>query len=751
MIDYSDYKVMTEELSDTQSDEQYRREHSQEAHEFLEKRDGMWDPDVFRKMSGRPRLTYDKTTPIRNQIAGEMEQADFSIKVKPAGGDATKELAKLRDGMIRNILNISNGNEIFNHASRSNVTAGIDGCRVVTEFVESDSFDKDLLIVPVANFLNRVWFDRTSEKQDRSDADFQWDIQSIPIHEYKERWPDGAGTSVSTVQIRSDRNLDDVIVGEFLYKKPVDIEIVQMSDGKVYLADKFEPVKDELEAQGITEVDRRTREGHIVYSRMFDGSDWLEEEKETIFEWLPIVPIYGNFRIDEDNLPVYFGVIEKLMDPQRAVNYYGSRDLEEIALAPRPKYWLTQKQALNHQSTLATMNTNQDPYQLYNHVEGHAYPQQQGGALVNQGLQVGLGNASNALQEASGLPPANMGANPLMQSGAAIELQQSKGDTGTIHWFRAAEIFRCHVARILVNALPKHYDNKRATRVLGEDGSFEMVNLNEEIFDQEQGKMVVLNDLSIGQYDVTCDSGPSFKNRQEETAKALVQLSDIIPGVAELGADVLLNNISAPGVSIIAERVRARMVQGGGIPDDQLTDDEKALVEQQRAAAAQQPQEQTPDDKAAEALKLEAEVKAQDLQIKAALAESKIQDTEIRREIDIATAQGKAEDADAKLAMDAKKIEQQEDMNMLKLMQQRAAQEDARFNQQLEVNAALLNELKVNAEVLKTIREAMGVDSIVGPHNTEAYIQQAEMITDTQEEIAPGLETAGIATNDQRV
>ena len=84
---------------------------------------------------------------------------------------------------------------------------------------------------------------------------------------------------------------------------------------------------------------------------------------------------------------------------------------------------------------------------------------------------------------------------------------------------------------------------------------------------------------------------------------------------------------------------------------------------------------------------------------------------------------------------------------MLKLMQQRAAQEDARFNQQLEVNAALLNELKVNADVLKTIREAMGVESIVGPHNTEAYIQQSEALTEIQEGINPNLETSGIATD----
>ena len=727
MLDYSDYSIMINELEDTQSDEQFRREHSLEAHKFLEDRDGQWDPEIFNRMSGRPRMTFDKCTPIRNQIAGEMEQADFDIKVKPAGGDATKEIAKTLDGVIRNIENISNAVSVFNAATRSMVTGGIDGWRVVTDFVESDSFDQDLLIEPIANFANRVWFDRSSEKQDRSDADFAWDIQSIPAHTYKERWPKGTATSVSTLMQNRDNQLDQVIIGEFLYKKPVDIELVLMSNGKVYRVDQFEPVKDELESQGVTETDRRTRKGHLVYSRLFDGSDWLEPEAKTVFEWIPIIPIYGNFRIDEDNLPVYFGAIEKLMDQQRSINYYASRDLEEVALAPRAKYWLTKKQATGNQSTLATMNTNQDPFQIYNaDNEAPGPPQQQGGAHVNQGLQIGLANASNALQEASGLPPANMGMNPLMQSGAAIELQQAKGDTGTIHWFKSREVAICHTARLLVNAIPKTYDNKRLTRILNEDGSFEMVMLNEEILDTDTGEMVTLNDLSVGQYDVTCDSGPSFKNRQDETAKALVQLAEIVPGVAELGADVLLNSISAPGVDIIAERMRERMVQGGAIPQDQLTDEEQQRLQEAQAAAAQPPREPSPEEKIGEAELAKARADEADTQ-------SKIEDRNKRFELDRSVAEGKADSEEDKNRIALMKVEQQEDLNLMKLEQQD-------FDQSMQAIQAQIDELSKNAQTLKTLREAMGVEQIVGPHNTDAYIHQSGIVRESQQDLEQPLD-----------
>ena len=45
----------------------------------------------------------------------------------------------------------------------------------------------------------------------------------------------------------------------------------------------------------------------------------------------------------------------------------------------------------------------------------------------------------------------------------------------------------------------------------------------------------------------------------------------------------------------------------------------------------------------------------------------------------------------------------------------------------------MLDAFKTQAETLKTLREAMGVEQIVGPHNTDAYVHQAGIITENQE------------------
>lgn len=703
MTDFSDYTQVSNSLKSAQDTDKDNRDAAREADHFVNKRDGQWEPEIISKMSGRPRYTFDMCNPVIDQIAGEIDQADFDIRVRPAGGDATKDLAKTYDGIIRNIENLSNASGVFSKQARNMIAKGLGGWRVITDWAQSDSFDQDLLIVPIENFEDRVWFDPGSERQDRSDANWCHVLQALSEDEYKERWPDGSGQSVGDDR-RSDVYYckpDQIIVGEFLYKKLKSTELVLMSNGKVYTAESLEPVIDELSAAGVVESRRRNRDVSTVYSRLYDGSGWLEDEKETVFEWLPVIPTYANFNISENKV-IYRGVIEKLIDPQRVFNYAKSREIEEGALAPRGKYWMTKKQAQGHASKLQTLNTNADPVQLYDVDENAPPPFWQGGAQINAGLQTTAADAARSLNVAAGLFNSNMGDNPGLQSGVAIELQQNKGDNGTVKYFKSQETAICHTARILINSIPKVYDAKRQVRVLNEDGSFEMVQLNEQVLDQDLNQMVTLNDLSQGQYDVTCDVGPAFKNRQQETVKAMLELAAIEPGIISTGADVLLNSIQTPGIDIVQERIREQMLKSGMIPDDQMTEEEKQKMQAFIKAQAQNSQP-GPADKIAEAELEKAQAQTADIL-------SKIEERQIKAQIE------------------AEKLAQNQQETALKAQQQQ-------FDQQMSVVQSLVNEISTQASTLKTLREAMGVDAIVGPENTEAYAQQAEIVTESQEQI----------------
>ena len=65
-----------------------------------------------------------------------------------------------------------------------------------------------------------------------------------------------------------------------------------------------------------------------VFVRQMDSSGWLDDEKETVFSYVPLIPTYGNFDIIE-NKTVYFGAVEKQIDLNRILNYSLSREIEE--------------------------------------------------------------------------------------------------------------------------------------------------------------------------------------------------------------------------------------------------------------------------------------------------------------------------------------------------------------------------------------------------------------------------------------
>ena len=719
MPNYKDHDSVLTLLTNAQDADCDQREQGQECNYFVDKVDGQWEPDVVNQMGDRPRFTFDMVSDLIDSIAGDMDESDFDIKIRPAGGGATVETAKIYDGLIRNIENISNASDIYSSAGRSMVTCGQDGWRVTTEFVQSDAFDQDLVIKKIANFLDRVWFDTASELQDRSDSRYAFQLQSMPTADYNDRFPKGSSQSVS--EGRCDNvyyeKAEVVIVGEILYKKQVKTELQQMNNGAVYTEENLAPVKNELAANGITIKRSRTKEVDVVHSRFFDGGGWLEDEKETVFEWIPIIPVIANFKIVENKV-LWHGVVLKKMDAQRVYNYAKSREIEEGALAPRGKYWGTEEQFAGHEDSLETMNTNAESVQTYNNIEGTPPPFWQGGAQVNAGLQVTAADAKADIRTGGGqLEPAMTGG--MFQSGEAVKQLQGKVDVANIKYYKPVKIAICHTARILMNAIPKAYDAQRQERVLNEDGSFEMITLNDQVFDQESQAMVTLNDLSQGIYDATCEVAPAYKNRQQETIDTMVKMLPFMPGLADIGADILISSSDSPKMNVLAERVRSGMVQSGVIPESQLTDDEKEQLQQQAEIVAQQPQEPTPEQKigAAELAKAEANI---------ADTQSKINDRNKRFELDRAELEIMADNAEDKTQIEAIQVGQQEDMNLLKIQQQQ-------FDQQQQINAAILNELKTNAETLKTLRDAMGVDKIVGPHNTDAYIHQAGIVTENQD------------------
>jgi len=629
--DRSLHSSYMEELKKWQESDLDQREQGREADRFLLDKDGQWEDSIRRQLDSqqRPRYTFDKVTPVIESMMADIEDMDFGCSVKPDGDDSNKDLALTLEGMIRTIQNNSRSDGIFRNATRRLMRRGFDAWMVKAKYKDSWSFDQDLFVVPIPNAINRVWTSDAATSADSSDSDASYVLTSISTEEYKERYPEGKGISVDDADI--DEHFDEyrpevITIAERYYKKDSSCEVVQLSNGKVYRDDdEFQKIKDELRLQGHVEVRRKKIKDYTWCYCIMDGAEILESEMKTAFKSNPVITVYGNFELlGQNSKKTWSGIVLKEMDAQRVHNYAKSREIEEGALSPRPKYWMTKAQAVGHKDQLSKMNVSADPVQFFNpDPEMPGYPQQSGGPQINPHLsQLGNQMAQDISQQA-GVFSAMQGDFSARQSEDSVRMQIDRGTAATRKWVNAVIDGIRRTCEVLVETIPVVYDTKRQFAIMGIDGTEDVVTINDEIFDQQTSKMVKVNDLNHGKYKVICDAGPAFSNKLEAGLAALLDYAAIDPSVIAHGGDIILKAIDAPLVDQIGERRREQMLAQGMIPESQMTDDEKEKMQQ----AEQQPQEPDAMMVAAQAQQMTAQaeiMKAKNDRMKLDLEASKV-------------------------------------------------------------------------------------------------------------------------------
>jgi hypothetical protein len=595
--DNNEHLTWCNQLSDFQQSDLDQRQQARECDRFLLDKDGQWEESVARSLDSqkRPRYTFDQVTPVIENIMADIESMEFGSNVKPAGGEATKELAKTYEGMVRGIEADSGATDIYRNACRRLIRRGFDAWIVKAKFKDEWSFDQSLVIEPIPNAINRVWAANTSSKADSSDSDVAYVLTSVTPEAYKEQFPEGDMVSIDDADLGEhfDQYRPEVIIfGERYYKKETTREACQLSNGEIVEKDEnFKKVVDEYKAQGVTVVREKKVKDFKIYHRFFDGGGMLSKERETVFRTLPVVTVYGNFELLGENSKItYSGITLKEMDYQRVFNYAKSREIEEGALAPRKKLIMSKKMAAGNEKQIAALNVSADPVLFVKPDPEFGPVQELGGAQVNPNLANLANDMAMGMQVTGGTNNAMNGDFASRMSEDALRMQIDRGTGATRKWVNALVAGIKRTCEILVQTIPPVYDTKRQFMILGQDGSEEMIMLNDEVYDTQTQQMVRVNTLNKGQYKVFCDAGPAFANKMEAGLSAMLNYAAIDPSIVQTGGDLMLKSIDAPLTDEMAARKRAQIVQAGMIPQDQLTDEELEAQAQQ----AQKPQQEDP-------------------------------------------------------------------------------------------------------------------------------------------------------------
>jgi hypothetical protein len=141
-------------------------------------------------------------------------------------------------------------------------------------------------------------------------------------------------------------------------------------------------------------------------------------------------------------------------------------------------------------------------------------------------------------------------------SGKAINGQQQQSDMTNYNFYDNLTRSLRWTGKIILDLIPKIYDTERVMRIIGDDGKHELVTVNQQIADAN-GVNRVLNDLTVGEYDVVMDTGPGFNSKRQEAVTAMMPLISSNQQLFQLAGDLVFRNMDFPGADVIADRLAA--------------------------------------------------------------------------------------------------------------------------------------------------------------------------------------------------
>lgn len=587
-----------------------------------------WDEKAkkARDKDGRPMLTMNRLPTFLRQVVNDARQNKPSIKVKPVDDSADPETADIINGIIRNIEYCSDAGSAYDTAIEQAVSGGFGYFRIDLEYPFDDTFDLDIRINRIPNQFS-VYADPYSEAVDSSDWDSCFVCNSMPVKQFEKQYPkaEKVDWEHDYKDIKQEWfDGENVTVAEYWKREEVAKTVYQLSDSQVFDEEALFTEKDGftqaqiLQAQGINVVNERQVATHKVTQYIMTAAEILE-----VNEWpgryIPIIPVYGD-EINIEGERHFKSLIHDAKDAQMMFNYWRTTTTELVSNAPRAPY-IGPKGSFDADNGWDTANAENHPYLEY---EGAIPPQRQPFAGIPAGaLQEAL-NASDDMKSIMGLYDAALGAQSNETSGRAILARQREGDVSTFHFIDNLSRAIRHAGKILIDLIPKVYSTPRVIRVLGQDETPQNVQVNQPMQDGR------IYDLTMGKYDLTVSSGPSFTTQREEAATSMLEFMRVYPNAAPILGDLLAKNMDWPGADEISDRLKAmlppQVVQGPMQAMQAQVAQQMQAAQQQLAQAQQQIAElqgQLKDKAAEQQIDMqEVQIKAQELQIKQFEAET---------------------------------------------------------------------------------------------------------------------------------
>ena len=573
-----------------------------------------WPADVLatrgavqgQTINARPTLTINKLPQHVHQVTNDMRQNRPGAKVIPVDDNADVEVAEVFNGMIRHIEYISDADVAYDTACENQVAYGEGYIRILTEYCDPNTFDQDIKIGRIRNSFS-VYMDPLIQDPTGADAKWCFITEDLTKDEYERLYPDAA--PVSTLQ---SLGVGDQSISNWLYEDTIriadyyyidyDKQTLHLYPGNQTAFAGTPEDKDLKAIYGAPKNKRVVQNPKVKYCKI-NGYEILEEA-EWAGKWIPVVRIVGN-EFEVDGRLYVSGLVRNAKDAQRMYNYWVSQEAEMLALAPKAPFIGYGGQFEGYEDKWKTANTNNWPYLEVNPdvTDGAGnmlpLPQRAQPPMASSGLLQAKTGAAEDIKSTTGQYNASLGMGSNERSGKAILARQKEGDVGTYHYGDNLARGVRHIARQLVDLIPKIYDTQRIARVIGEDGETKMAKINpeqdqpvKEIVDERGIVIEKIYNPGVGKYDVVATTGPGYATKRQEALEAMAQLLQGNPQLWQVAGDLFVKNMDWPGAQEMSQRFR-KTIDPKILASDDKSPELQAAEQQIQAMGAEMEQMHT--------------------------------------------------------------------------------------------------------------------------------------------------------------
>lgn len=665
-----------------------------------------------------PRFTLNKVAKEIKRLVGEYRRNRISTKFRPTDFNSSEELADKLNGKLRADMNETQGGEALDNAYDEGLAGGM-GCfrldaPLVDEFDPGNN-DRRVGFYPVYDAATSVYFDPNSKNYDRSDAMWAIEIFGLDKDAFEEQYPGKVSSPVG----KEDGSCFDWTPPELIYVgryyrvrvEPTTItEYENTVTGDRAIYDEEQLADEDLQNYLADEVFKKGKSRSVkrrrVYCGILSGREWLEKPERIPGNYIPLIPFYAD-RAFVDGQERIKGHATDALDAQRLENLMVSMLADTATQSsgdniPIVDVDMIPTGLMGHWADRNTKRPAFLPMRSLRDKEGNIVAQ----AQVSQftpATQISPALAA-LLQYTSATIPDITGASTVQNipSNVATDtvdaLFERLDGQSFLYMDNLAKSLR-HAGNVWLAMAREVYGSDKPVRIVGEDGTDQVVLLEGKIYDKETQQEIGLDDLSVSKFEVVSDVGKSYATGRRMLADKLLQLMPIVPQGTpqqQIVLGMLVDALDGEGMEDFKKWNRKQLIAAGVVQP--ATEAEKAMLQQQQEQAAQQAQQPTPEMLAAQGMLLDGQSKiarAQTDQMKLQLTAQQIASDARLTDAQVVKTVAEAQNIDRKAVLDALDLltryqKQQQEAEHKTADQLLRAQQQG-HNQGMDLSGSILN------------------------------------------------------------